>query len=399
LKITKLLLFLFIGCLSLGVWGSVELREDVRLYTADLVGVILVIWGLLSLGAVRKRFILPQPLAFWSLSFLLVSLVSWLAGLGEVSPEEGVIGLFYWLRWGLYFCVWLVTVNALNQGLAKSHLVWAWLGASWLLALSGFGQLLMWPDLTVLDPSQGWDPHRGRLVSSLMDPNFTAAGLAMGLFLTLGFWPGKKGARLTLAVLALALLLTFSRSGWLFLTVGLFIWGLFRDRRWWIVALALFLAAYLFVPRVQTRLAGLTDPADSASYRFQSYKKTWTLAQEKPWLGFGFNLWRPAQRRAGYFTWDDPSGGHSGAGSDASLLLVLATTGWLGFLVYGGWWLSGVALGWRSLQKGFNRPALALLAVSGGWFVGSLFINALFYPLLLNYWWGWTALVATSDQT
>ena len=198
--------------------------------------------------------------------------------------------------------------------------------------------------------------------------------------------------RLGLGVtLFIALLLTFSRSGWLMFSSVLLLFGLLRSPKLLLVALLAGFLAYFAVPRVQTRISGITDPDDSAKLRLVSWNRAWQIFLENPVFGVGFNLYRPAQERLGFF---DPSlsidrlgqvtGGQAGAGSDSSWLLVLATTGVMGLalylLLYGQLFFKGLG--------NLNSHEHWVLALSlFGLLFESQFINSLFYPPILLWFW------------
>jgi len=317
---------------------------------------------------------------------LLTILFSYLNFGGVVFSQ----GLLYWIRWLVYFFLFPIAYTVTLASSKNRNFIYSLILVSGvLLATFGFIQLAIFPDLTFLALSEGWDPHKNRLVSTFFDPNFTGAYLSLCFLLALPRFLHKP-ARLyffILSVLGLAILLTFSRSAWALLAVGLLVIGVMRYR--WLLATGfiLFLMVYWLVPRVQTRLSGLTDPADSASYRLVSWSKAWEVYQQYPWRGTGFGNFRLAQKEAGYF---DPGewGGHSGAGSDSSLLLVLATTGPVGLLlfllIYGPFVKE--SLNWARFERD-PELALSLLAILAGLAVESFFINSLFYPAIMALVW------------
>ncbi|MFC1622168.1 O-antigen ligase family protein, partial [Patescibacteria group bacterium] len=122
----------------------------------------------------------------------------------------------------------------------------------------------------------------------------------------------------------------------------------------------------------QTRIAGITDPADSASFRLISWKNTWEIAKDNLLFGVGFNAFKFAQEEHGFLT-PDSARKYSATGSDSSLLLVLATTGILGLSVF----LFGM------FYPVFAKRSLFLLIVTMSLFLESQFINSLFFPQIL----------------
>ncbi len=393
MKVSKLLLTCLLLSLSFGVLFSLPLSSSGRLYLCDLLAVTYVVWGLVYHLLVRKAFYLEPSVGVAGFLWLFVATLSLLYGSAAVNFGDFLTGLFYLIRWAVYFFVYLVVINDLRSGLKASLVTRLLVITTLLVALFGFIQLVVLPDMSSLDPLLGWDPHTNRLASSFMDPNFTATFLCLGFFTLL---PRPKQGVLK-GVFLFALLLTFSRSGWLFLALGLAIFGLLFSRKWIIFSLVLLFSAYYFVPRVQTRIAGIPDPTGSAQLRLLNYNKTWELAKDHLGLGVGFNLWRPAQYRARYFTFNDPTGGHSGSGSDSSLLFVLGTTGITGLISY--LILFGMVL--KSALRGLDKKMplqITLLTSSVGLLAASQFINALFYVPIMCLWWMQIALVRARGE-
>ena len=101
--------------------------------------------------------------------------------------------------------------------------------------------------------------------------------------------------KIGLPVVAVCLFLTFSRSTWAMVAVMVFIYGVFKSRKILLLSLVLGFLAYFAVPRVQTRISGITDPADSAQFRLVSWKNTLEIAKDNLFLGVGVNSFRYAQ--------------------------------------------------------------------------------------------------------
>jgi len=369
----------------------------VRLYLWDIVAALLVfLWLFWRLG-VEKSLELP-PLWFPIAAFSLWSLICLLNGKRWIGMGEWAVAAAYWGRWVIYAGVYFVVSDLVRivSGL-RSQIANVLVFSGIVLALLGFAQLLVFPNLSDLDPALGWDPHQGRLVSTWLDPNFLGAYFVLCLSLLTGrFLDSRRNSttpRVLLAIsyllLGAALILTFSRSAWGMLAVVIGVFGLFKSRKLLLLMVGLFFGAYFLVPRVQTRLAGVTDPADSASLRLVSWQQTFKIIKEYPLLGVGFNAFRYAQERQGFFRSERgvPLGReHSGAGSDSSLLLVWATTGVVGLLIY--LWLYG-RVAWGAWQEHNRNALLALPLLAGlvGLFLEASFVNSLFYsPIVLWLW-------------
>lgn len=396
MKTAQLLLVATILSYTLGIFGSLTFGSGVRLYVGDVFAAALVGWGLVYFLGLKKRFSFPNPCSWWGMIFSGLTLVSLLLGSRQVNQSDFLIGSLYFLRWLLYFFVFLVVFNFFREGFSRFSLIHWIVAAIFLYALFGFIQLMILPDFTVLDPELGWDPHRNRLTSTFFDPNFSAAFLGLGFLLTLGqgmigevkgWLRGRILLLIVKGILAVAILLTFSRSGWAMVATGCLVLGLLKSKKILMAGLILMLLAYFLVPRVQTRIAGLTDPTDSAHLRIQTYQRSLTIIRKNLFLGVGFNLYRQAQEREGFFTYDDPTGGHSGAGADSSLLLVLATTGVFGLFFYVCLFLSLIKKAWANFAYQADPYSLAFLAITCGLGVSSFFVNTLFFPAISVFWW------------
>ena len=228
-----------------------------------------------------------------------------------------------------------------NKMMSREKVFRSFVVSGVVLAFLGVIQLIILPDFTTLDPDLGWDPHKNRLASTFFDPNFVGAYCVLCLTLLFDkfYSVNKKSSKFEIRdvvfflILLIALVLTFSRSAWGMFGVVVLIYGLFKSRVLLISAFFVAFLAYFAVPRVQTRLSGITDPADSASLRLDSWGNTVKIIKDNFWIGTGFNTYRYVQRDYGFLTPDNENV-HSGAGSDSSLLFVFATTGVFGFLVY-----------------------------------------------------------------
>jgi O-antigen ligase len=352
-------------------------------YLFDIFAVLWVFIALLTFLVDKKKEIHIPKEYFLIIGFLSFGLVSLILALQNFTQIEMVYSFFYYARFVVYILAGALVYNCFRARIFSERFIFNLISLSvGFISLAGFIQLIVLPDFTVLDSSLGWDPHKNRLASTFFDPNFTGAYLVLCLnFLVVGKDYLKKKFVPLVLLIVFSVLLTFSRSAWLMLAVSIFIWGIFKYRLLLILSFLVAFSAYFAVPRVQTRISGITDPADSAHFRLISWRKTWEIARDNLVFGTGFNTFRFAQKDYGFFGagW----GGHSGGGSDSSLLLVLATTGIPGFLLFFSFF--GV-LFVEALKNLSNRWSIVLLASLGGLFMESFFINSLFYPQILFLW-------------
>lgn len=115
----------------------------------------------------------------------------------------------------------------------------------------------------------------------------------------------------------------------------------------------------------------------SSEARIDSAKNALTIIKSNLLTGVGFNSYRYAQIRYGIRK--EQSAGtisHADAGTDNSFLFVLATTGFVGLILY--------LFMWFKIFK--IASALAIVSIFGV-FIDSLFINSLFYPFVMLWLW------------
>ncbi len=381
--------YITIVLLALGQLVSIGSTKFGALYLFDLA---VLLWAMLAffyaLVSPRLRLIIPPNYMFF-FSFLLWNLYV-LSFSPYVGTYPGVfsVSAFYVVRLSAYLLFGLFLRNLVRARiLTCGDVLHGLLFYTVLSVLFGFVQLLLYPDFSVF-VAEGWDPHKNRLVGALFDPNFLGAVLVFGFNLILGLHTFTRARAHAffydfslIALLLIGILLTFSRSAWLMLSISILAWGLLRYRKLLLISFLLGFASYLAVPRIQTRLSHITDPSDSAHFRLISWSNTLDAYFRGPLRGVGYNSFRFVQKDLGIISagW----GGHSGGGSDSSLLLVLATTGPVGLFLFLCFVLSPIfsfrrisANLWRTIYVA-TLPALLM---------ESFFVNSLFYPQILFLW-------------
>jgi O-antigen ligase len=386
--------YITLSLLTLNQFTSVSKGSGLNFYLFDVGVGLFVFVGFLYFLSVKKSLKIPKKSVLF-LIFLIISALSLLLVLHNYSQEELAVSFFYLLRLVSYVLSGIVIFNMIEKGLiTKENVTDAFIYSGLFLSLAGFIQLLVLPDFTVLDPNLGWDPHKNRLASTFFDPNFLGAYLVLCLILLLEkFYPAKapgstgnkkrlveKRYYIIFSVTLSALFLTFSRSAWGMFAVAVLSYGIFRSRRLLYGAFFIAFLAYFAVPRIQTRISGITDPADSASLRFVSWGNTMEIVKDNFWLGVGFNTFRYVQKQYGFLE-PGQEGIHSGAGSDSSILFVFATTGIFGALIYLG------ALLFPAIESFLGRKGKWLLVFTlvGAFLLESQFINSLFYPQIMFF--------------
>ncbi|OGV96421.1 hypothetical protein A2W24_04825 [Microgenomates group bacterium RBG_16_45_19] len=308
----------------------------------------------------------PRSVRWMGLFMALLGLalvVNW-PGLGWY---QGFLASLYWWRLGLYVLGAIVSWQMYRLGVIRLEATRLLVYLGMLIAVMGWLQYLIWPDLRFLVAS-GWDDHFWRLSSTLLDPGFT--GLILSFLLLTIEWRQGKWWRLSWLIALSALLLTYARSAYGAYGVGeLVLAGYKRQYKLALGRIILLGMCLFWLPRPAGEGVRL-ERTQSIENRAVSIITAWDLFKAQPLFGIGFNAYRqytqlPAAQ------WDKPV--HP-SGPDNSYLLILATAGLaggLGMMILGYGW-------WRSYKGG--GLVMATTAAVG---VHALFNNSLFYPLVL----------------
>lgn len=371
--------------------------EDSALLLNDLIIPFLAVLWFVR-GLLKKTIQLPRMSLWLPLGGLLITMI--IAGLLNFSSydtQEWISGVFYLVRW-VEYALLLFIIFDLSRTSQQQNRVLRWtIASAVLVALLGFIQLRVFPDFTSMVP-QGWDPHIGRLLSTWFDPNFLGGWLAMlaGVSLALALVrPSKNlGWWAVFMVIAIAEVLTFSRSGYLgFLTTVIVVTSV-RSRALLFLGAIAALSTVVLVPRVQERVLGIRSVDQTAQFRIVSWNNAIDIVSDHPWFGVGYNHYKYVQEQRGFV---DSISEHSASGSDSSLLTILVTTGVVGVFWY--LWLYG-AICWeffrtaraKHVSPSVRALALGSLAAMLGLFVHSQFVNGWLYPHIMETVWILTAL-------
>ena len=380
--------YISIFLLSLNQLSVLSKGGGMSVYLFDISVISFSLLGTFYFLILKKSFKIPRY-SYLFLLFFLVAAISLFIPSAELPVDKLLPSFFYLLRYISYLLSGVVVYNMVDKRiLSKKKIDNTFILSGLFIAIAGFIQLIVLPDFTTLDPDLGWDPHKNRLASTFFDPNFVGAYFVTCLALILErMFPDKKiknnhkvdfWTYFCLIVILIGLVLTFSRSAWGMMGAVILVYGIFRSRLLLLVAFFTAFMAYFAIPRVQTRISGTTDPADSASLRIVSWGNTVRIIKDNIWTGVGFNTFRYAQEDYGFLT-PDQDEIHSGAGSDSSLLFVFATTGLFGFLTYLCAFLIPVIDSWKKRYFGW----LLILSILTGLLMESQFINSLFYPQIM----------------
>ena len=224
------------------------------------------------LAAVRHPFTLALGV------FVLISLVSAVAN--GVSPVITVAGLLFTLDATILF--YLARMVGYTHAESRQTM-WVIVGLVGLGALLAVGQAVLTPDLLGVTPVEGMSGEGLRVGSLVNDPNILGTLIGMAIPFTmfsLVRMPWRsRGWRLTLGtvfVLALALLLTYSRGSWFGLAAGFGLVALAIDRRalvTWVVVLGLAYATAVVMPKgILTGMFQGFDPLATTVNRIQAVR-------------------------------------------------------------------------------------------------------------------------------
>lgn len=396
----NLILFLYITVffsLVLGEFGQFPFgKSDFSISVTDILLTLNLCTALIWTIGIKKNLNLPR-------NFIYLNLF-WAAGVLSLFFSFDLSGWFYLLRFIIYSSSFYLTYYLVKSGILDLYKFLTLVKiTSVVLAFMGLIQLVVFPDLEILSEF-GYDPHKYRVFSTFLDPNFLGVFLNFGLSLLIfeltskrfsglvDFVKRNKSTVVSSAVLAAAIILTFSRSAYLMLAITLVIILAVRSRR---LLGAFFIAAlilYLVFPAFNARIQGAINIDRSAGERFFSWGKGLTIFQENPILGVGFNNIRSYSQRKNLLRVFSEDGGNSGAGIDSSLIFILATTGFVGFTGFVLFLVKIIAdliQGFTSAGKVFYKPnilSLPLFGLTLGLIVGSFFINSLFFPQVMFLW-------------
>jgi len=316
-----------------GIFISLLAGQFVRIEVINALATLYVHEGLIVvyLGISFMRYgIIPIKNVLKSkgvLAFLCVVVFSYMLSFGEFTIQQNGLASIYLLRAILYFLFGIyINTRIKKKEYLITHIYNLLYSFSILLLIFTAIQYVFYPNFWVLKPF-GWDPHLYRASSAYFDIYVAAA-----IYGTLAFfWFIKKNYLLSVLYIG-ALALSFSRSAYLAFIISL-IYFFITQKKWklLIVGLTLFSILIFLVPKPFGEGVNLFRTS-SINSRIQDYKLGLKIWQEKPLFGFGYNRIRFAKEKLYLIEMDDRS--HSLASFHSSLLMILVTTGSVGFSIF-----------------------------------------------------------------
>lgn len=404
----------------LGQFGRISFGSGGILWLDILLPLFILGWGILMMYKKENPFmrLLAYPLAPFIALFVVICFGSLLYNAFWFSSLSSFIeGVFYAIRYASILVFSIIIYDTFKQqsfGQYHQYGIYFLGSIATILALLGLLQLWQYPDFAKM-AEQGWDPHIGRLLSTWFDPNFLGSFFSFVLILLISVvtltwkeeiktifdiskWVQKKQNSLLLGmifVLLVALLLTYSRSALLAFLIPVTFLGILYFRTFFIFSVVVIGLLLPFSDRAMQRISdgvssafslaqeqSLFMPDATARLRVENFQEGLSLGNNHFFTGIGFNVIRQ------YKTENI----HSAGGFDSSLLTVFVTTGIFGLFIFLllHFYAFRVVLyhimhSSAAWQKGFG---IGLLVNFFGVFAQSFFINSLFFPFFILYFWG-----------
>lgn len=388
-KALKIIFVLTLIALALGDLGRIQFENGVAITSYDVMVGLLVLFGL---GFVKWKNVFSDTLFKPIIIFAGFAFISLLINSRVLSLPDLFVSALYLLRWIFYAGIYFVVGNFDSGFKKRIPLIMIFISFIFIV-IPGYIQYFFYPDLRNLY-YLGWDEHLYRMFSSFLDPNFAAVVFSLLLILILAMRLGKIGFLLA-GLTFIALLLTYSRGGYVMFFAGILALSFLLNKKRYILALlvSLILGIALIPKNLEGEGVKLLRSASILS-RIESSRDAIKIFSDNPILGVGFNAYRYAQYRYGFLKGENWRVSHSGAGANNSFLSVLATTGIAGFLSYLYLWFCILKRAYQGYPK--SVVSAVVIASALGLFLNAFFINILFFPFIMA--WMWTLLGLTENS-
>lgn len=373
------LIYLYIVLLPFGNLFRIKIVNTVQIVPQDLIVGVIAVCVIYYLISLRKK-VIVNPFLKYQLLFLGFGIVSLLINSMLYKDISIAVSFLYVVRYVSYLLLFFAGIYfAKKENLLKAIYV------ALISFLSfGFVQYFFFNDLRPLF-YLGWDNHLYRLTSTFFDPNFA------GSFLVILFWLGayytisnsfRKSVVHIFILFAsmVGIYLTFSRTSLITLFVGITVFCIIKKKLKMLFLIIIFMTLSVFLLS-DTHVEGL-NPLRTASSngRLTGIVQSLEVFSKSPLYGVGFNAYRYAQLRYGL---REPIGAtisNADAGADNSFLLVLATSGVIGFSFY----IMSFVFLIRNYFKNSNSYSHIGIAIVSSLFGGALFTNILFYTPIIG---------------
>ncbi len=369
IKIKKLILVLYMGLFPFGqvpmLLLNFLLHNSFSLHPTDFLIFLYVVITLVSTPKLLNIF-----LRTYIFKMLCVLTFSFLVGV-FVFNLFSITGVLYLLRLTFYFLFAFLLWT--ERPFSKQELRYFLIITALFISLIGLFQYFFVPDTRFLK-ILGWDDHYYRLISTFLDPAYTAILLVFSILYVLFGLKTKKIILkyIILTPLIASLLLTYSRSGYLAFGVGIFIFVLYKRGAFikHMILIAFFLAMFGILPKQSGGEGVNLTRTASIFFKAENIKQTFQIWEKSPVFGVGYDNICKARNSIIALDMRTEIYSHSCSGADNSILFVLATGGIASLL--------SISIGVVSAYKKIHTPLF--LSVLMALFVHTQFTNTLFYP-------------------
>jgi len=382
MALLEFLFTLFIISLPIGVIGRIGLGSQIFIYSHDLI--LLCIFTISTLYFIKKKSI-PHPRNIFVsfLVFFIFGIFSLIVSPTKMNFQELSTSFLYDFRFLMYVNL-IFALSILSKKFKDRILLKLSLSGVVFIAL-GFVQYFLYPNLKNLY-YLGWDEHLYRLFSTVLDPNFAGVIIVLTIITILHFLVQKNIKKpIVVAILFLSivsLFLTYSRSSIIMFVVSISTFFILkRNYKTLILIIVLMIFSIILIPK-DFSIENM-NPFRSASIigRGSSMKAAIKVFESSPIYGVGFNSLRYSQRKLGVLDTRFEIT-HAGAGVPNSYLVVLATTGLIGFIIFLTFLFFVIKEAFLVFAQKKSSESIVTISCLFGIFVGSLFENILFYPII-----------------
>lgn len=377
-KLLRLLLILLFLVFPLGQFSKIESFTFSNLYLPDiLVAVIVSMW---MTNCAFRRSVSLTFMKTSILGFFFCLAFSLAANFNNLSWQQFIVAFLYLVRFISYASLYFVIHDLLERKVISKRFIYKGLifsGVS--LALLGIEQYLLFPDMRIMKLI-GWDDHYYRIISTLIDPNFSGVIFSGVTLLLIGdYFLGNKFSLAIVPITTIALFLTYSRTAFVSFLIGLIYLFLSLKKTKALLAIVLSFVLILFIlPKGSGGEGVKLGRVNSLLGRLDSMKQSVLVFENHPIVGVGFNAYKFIDNK-------DPSS-HSSSGVENSYLLILVTSGVIGLIAFLNLILNFAyytKARFDSLEGGQKISLIISTAILISLLTSALSLNSLFYPWIM----------------